>query len=219
MRITTLAGLALTAPCAWISANPQDGRDAYVMLMVSEPGPRGIALQSEFSKQAKPGAGKELKLRIESGCQCKAVIVNFNSQGRTAPDRLPAEIVVKEHSVNQFPPPGGGSWTWEGPGNFGEIDVIFISGDPPDTRELSKLLGAMKETPAAEALRRKQDAELRRWIDAHAQNPSVAADYTVKPSPEIIGGMVRGEECAWCKAAQRVSIPVNGFAIVRIHID
>ena len=219
MRSITVSSFALMVLVAGLSAEPEGSRDAHMMLSVSEPGPRGIARQSEFSKQAKPGAGKELRLWIESGCGCRAVVAAFNHDGRMAYDGPPSEIEVKEHSNNQVPAAGGRKWTWDGHENLAEMDIVFIAGESPDTRDLSKLLEAMRDASVSEAVRKRQAADLRRWIDAHTQNTSSAADYSVKPTPVAIGGMVRGEDCDWCKSAQRVSIPANGFVIVRIHID
>jgi len=221
MKMANVPILAFVAliPWLWLSAAPQDSQDAHVMLVISEAGPRGVARQSEFSKQAKPGAGKELRIWIESGRQCRAVVAAFNRDGRMAYDGLPLETPLKEHSNNQIPLAGGSKWTWDGHENLAEMDVILLSGDSSDTRDLSKLVEAMRDSSIAEAVRKRQSADLRRWIGAHGQNPSSASDYSVKSTPEVMGGMIRGIDCEWCKTAQKIPVPANGIAMVRIHFD
>jgi hypothetical protein len=190
-----------------------------VLLVVSEPGPRGVSKQTAFSKQAKPGAGKELSAWIESSSPLRAVVVAFDREGRVAYDGVPSVNTIREHSTNQFPAPGQTKWAWDTPERVAEVDIVLIAGDPPDTRALINLVEAMRHVTNNDALRKRQNTELEHWLDARTQQHSLLSDYSVKPTPEVVGGMVRGEQCGWCQSAQRVSIPAGGFSILRIHID
>jgi hypothetical protein len=202
-----------------LRAAPDDTWEAHVLLVVSEPGARGVTKQIEFSKEAKPGPGKELSAWIQSSRPCRAVVVAFDRNGRVAYNDLPSLHTIREHSSNQLPPEGGVKWAWQGPEQLAELDLVLISGDPPDTHALMDLMRAMHDAPNSDALRKRQDTELRHWLDARTKGQSSVSDYSVKPTPEVIGGMMRGEGCDWCKSAQKVPMPANGFSIIRIHLD
>jgi hypothetical protein len=217
MRSLSICALVALVLC--LSSARAQSSDAHVLLVVSEPGSRGVTKQIEFSKQAKPGPGKELSAWVESSGPCRAVVVAFDRDGRVAYKDLPALNSIREHSNNQLPVEGGSKWTWDRPERLAEVDIVLISGDPPDTRELMNLMRAMHDTQSSDALRKRQDMELKHWLDARTQQQSSVSDYSIKPTPEVIGGMMRGEGCDWCKSAQKVSIPANGFSIVRIHLD
>jgi hypothetical protein len=200
-------------------ARPQSAFDVQVLLTVAEPGPRGITRQTEFSKQAQPGAGKQLATWIQSSSPCRAVVVAFDRDGRVAYQGLPSVNTIREHSTNQLPAGAQPQWTWDQPGRLAELDLVLIDGDPPEARDLMNLVRAMQDAPPNDVLRKRQDTELRHWLDGHMRQRSSIADYSIKPTPEVIGGMMRGAQCDWCKSAQTVSVPAGGFSILRIHIE
>ena len=196
-----------------------DGAEAHVMLIVSEPGPRRIMKEVEFSKQAHPGPDKSVKLLVESSRPCRAVVAAFNKEGSVAYEGLPLNIPVKENHNNEIPPIDAAKWTWAGQEKLSEIDVILMAENSPDLAELSQLVDAMRDRAVANAIRKRQFSSLHRWIDTHAQVASSASDYTLKSAPVLIGGTVRGEACDWCKSAKAVSIPRGGSAVIRIRLE
>jgi hypothetical protein len=197
----------------------QDKTEAHVMLMVSEPGPRRIMKEVEFSKQAHPGPDKTLKLLVESSRSCRAVIAAFNKEGLVAYDGLPVNSLVKENRNNQIPAVEAPQWTWDGHEKLSEIDLILLAENSPELAELSRLVDAMRDPAVADAVRKRQLASFHRWIDTHAQSASAASDYTLKSGPVLIGGTVRGEGCDWCKSAKTVAIPGGGSAVIRIRLE
>jgi hypothetical protein len=196
-----------------------DKTEAHVMLMVSEPGPRRIMKEVEFSKQAHPGPDKTLKLLVESSRSCRAMVAAFDKEGLVPYGGLPVNVVVKENRNNQIPSVDAPKWTWDGHENLSEIDVILLAENSPDLAELSRLVDAMRDPAVADAVRKRQLSSLHRWIDTHAQSASAASDYTLKSGPVLIGGTVRGEGCDWCKSAKTVSIPGGGSAVIRIRLE
>jgi len=197
----------------------QDKTEAHVMLMVSEPGPRRIMKEVEFSKQAHPGPDKTLKLLVESGRSCRAVVAAFNEEGLIAYDGLPVNILVKENRNNQIPAVEAPKWTWDGHEKVSEIDLILLVENSPELGELSRLVDAMRDPGVAEPVRKRQITSLHRWIDTHAESTSAGSDYTLKSGPVLIGGTVRGESCDWCKSAKKISIPGGGSAVIRIRLE
>jgi hypothetical protein len=215
MRTSALAAVLIASS---ILAQ-QDRTEAHVMLMLSEPGPRRIVKEVEFSKQAQPGPDKTLSLLVESSRPCRAVVAAFNKEGLIAYDGRTENILVKEFYTNRIPEVEAPKWTWDGHEKLSEIDVILLAENSPDLGELSRLVDAMRDTGLADAVRKRQVGSLRRWIDAHSQGASAASDYTLKSGPVLIGGTVRGMGCDWCKSAKPVSIPGGGSAVIRIRLE
>ena len=222
-RLRTRGSAILSALAVLLIASPmlaqQDRTEAHVMLLVSEPGPRRIMKDVEFSKQAHPGADTKLKLLVESSRPCRAVVAAFNKEGSMAYDGLPLSVPVKENRNNEIPTLEAPKWTWNGHEKLSEIDVILLAENSTDSGELTKLVDAMRASGLAEAVRKRQIGSLHRWIDAHSQSASAASDYTVKSAPLLIAGTIRGEGCDWCKSAKAVSIPGGGSVVIRIRLE
>jgi len=125
----------------------------------------------------------------------------------------PEKIAVLNNKTTELPPQG--KWAWEGKENLAEIDLILAAESSPDYKELSTLLDAMHTPGLADAIRIKQVGSLRRWIDSHSQNKSSVADYTVKPLPAEVGAMLRGGELG----GQKVSLPANGYTVIRLKLE
>jgi hypothetical protein len=197
----------------------QDRTEAHVILMISEPGPRRIMKDAEFSKQAHPGPDTTLKLLVESSRPCRAVVAAFNKEGLMAYGGLPVSVPVEEYRNNEIPTLQAPKWTWDGHEKLSEINVILLAEHSPDSSELSRLVDAMRDSGLGEAVRKRQIGSLRRWIDAHSQSGTTASDYTLKSTPILIGGTTRSLGCDWCKSAKAVSIPGGGSAVIRIRLE
>jgi hypothetical protein len=185
--------------------------DAEVLFTVSQPAPRNMTRSLTFSTEAKPGPGQELRLSVKANRECRAVAVALTRDGKLAYASLPDKITVLPKSEAIFPPPG--TWTWEGKENLAEIDLILAVETSPDYQELSKLLDAMHKPGVKDEAKPMQVASLRKWIDAHSQSKAEYR-YGDKPVPVPVGGMLRGE-----KAHQDVSIPANGYVIIRLKLN
>jgi hypothetical protein len=218
MKMTILTATAVVLAASWALAQ-QDRTEAHVMLMLSEPGPRRIMKEVEFSKQAHPGPDKTLALLIEASRPCRAVVAAFNKEGLLAYDGQAINILVKENHTNRIPPVEAPKWTWDGHEKLSEINVILLAENSPDAGDLSRFVDAMRDSGLSDAVRKRQAGSLHRWIDAHSQSSSAASDYTLKSGPVLIGGTVRGEGCDWCKSAKPVSIPGGGSVVIRIRLE
>src|SRR5579859_5277434 len=134
----------------------QDRTEAHVMLTISEPGPRRIMKDVEFSKQAHPGVDTKLKLLVESSGPCRAVVAAFNKEGSMAYDGLPVSVPVKEYSNNEIPTLETPKWTWDGHEKLAEIDVILLAENSTDSGELARLVDAMRDSGLSDAVRKRQ---------------------------------------------------------------
>jgi len=185
--------------------------DAEVLFTVSQPAPRNMTRSLTFSTEAKPGPGQELRLSVKANRECRAVAIALTRDGKLAYASLPDKILVVPKSEAVFPTQG--KWTWEGKENLAEIDLILAVETSPDYQELSQLLDAMRAPGVKEEAKPLQVAKLRRWVDGHSQSKAEYR-YGEKPVPVPVGGMLRGE-----KAHQDVSIPANGYVIIRLKLN
>jgi len=214
MRIPMIfAALSMLPLVATPPAHAQNKIDAEVLFTVSQPAARGLSKKFSFSKQAKPGPGQDLKLWVTASADCRAVAVAFTRDGKLAYAGPPEKIALVHNALKEFPPQG--KWTWEGNENLAEIDLIIAADSSPDYKDLSDLIDAMHDPKVKEAARPMQVGSLRRWIDAHSQNKSSIADYGVKPLPTEVGGMLRGGELG----GQKVSLPANGYTVIRLKLE
>jgi hypothetical protein len=213
MRTPTIFAVSiLLAVCSAPQALAQAKVDAQVLFTVSQPAPKGLTRSLTFSTEAKPGKGQELRLSVKANRECRAVAVALTRDGKLAYAGLPDKITVDPKSEKIFPPPG--TWTWEGKENLAEIDLILAVETSPDYQELSKLLDAMHKPNVKDEAKPLQVASLRKWIDGHSQSKAEYR-YGDKPVPVPVGGMLRGGE----KAHQDVSIPANGYVIIRLKLN
>jgi len=212
MRIVIAQCVVLTIAAGLVAPAKAESGDVHVQLTIVQPGLKGGIRQTEFSKQARPGPHRELKLLMAAEIQAAAVALPFNREGRLAYESAPEIAHLAMNSKQEIP--AEGKWTFEGPENLAEIDVVLAGPDTPDFEELAKLIHTMKLSPAASPLHRQQLGALHRWLDAHSQRSSTAADYTVKAAPAEIAGMVRGDV-----AGQAVPLSPNSCAVVRIRIE
>ncbi len=208
-------GLLVVAP-ALVPTWAQDKIDAEVLLTVTQPPPqRGMFKAFTFSKQAKPSPGAELRLWLLANRECGAVAVAFTRDGKLAYAGSPEKAALAPRKLQQIPAPEK-KWAWEGYENIAEIDVILAGAGSPDFQELSKLADAMHDANLADAVRRRQVASLRQWIDAHSQNKSSLTDYSIKPEAGQVGAILRSDEPL---NGLKVAIPANGYSVIRIKLD
>jgi hypothetical protein len=212
--------LMIAVALSWLAVAPalaQDKIDAEVLLTVTQPPPqRGLMQPFEFSKQAKPAPGVELRLWVLANRDCGAVAVAFTRDGKLVYAGSPEKIAMTPRKKQQIPP-AGKKWPWEGAENIAEVDVILAGAGSPDFQELSKLVDAMHDASLADAVRRRQVASLRQWIDAHSQNKSSLTDYSIKHEAGQVGAMLRSEDPTL--NGLKVAIPINGYRVIRIKLD
>jgi hypothetical protein len=187
--------------------------DAEVLFTVSQPAPRNMTKSLTFSTEAKPGPGQDLKLSVKANREFRAIAVALTRDGKLAYAGLPETIAMHPKSEVVFPPQG--KWTWEGTENLAEIDLILAVESSPDYQELSKLLEAMHKPGVKDEAKPMQVASLRKWIDGHSQSKAEYR-YGDKPVPVQVGGMLRGLPE---KTHQDVSIPANGYVIIRLKLN
>jgi len=189
----------------------QSGAEVKMQWVLQSPGGKAGAKQEEFSKQAKPGPGKELRVFVLANRECMVSFAGFTRDGQLlygGPEtiRLPANI-VKEL-------PASKKWTFVGNEQLAEIDAVMADPAAGEYKAYADLVGKMSQAGVPIEVWQAQASALRGWIDAQMQTKSGAQDYTVKENPADIGGVIRGD-----LHGQVLMVPPQKISVVRIRIQ
>jgi hypothetical protein len=182
----------------------------HVQVVVVEPGGKTGIRKLAFSKQSKPGQGKELKLLVSADRTCAVSAAAFTNDGRLAYG-VPASVDVDAETKEL---PLGDKWRWDGHEHLAEIDVIAADPIAADYAPYKELVTKMERGESTDAIRRLQVGEMRRWIDAHLKSPTTGWNYSIKEQPAEVAGSVRGEP-----VGQEVSIPARGSKVIRLRFS
>ncbi len=183
--------------------------EARVQVVVVEPGGKAGSKVTDFSKAAKPGPGKELKVIVTPDAKCIVSVAAFNKDGQLvygAPETAQGSDLTLELPAHR-------KWTWEGAEGVTEIDVIFAYPEAADFQAFDALVKKMNG--ASEEVRSMQAGAVRRWIESKLKSAATAADYSVKDAPTAVGGVMRGNNI---ERGQKVSIPEKQTTVLRIRV-
>jgi hypothetical protein len=182
-----------------------------VQIVIVEPGGKAGAKKVDFSKQAKPGPGKELKILISSDRKCTISPAAFTKDGQLLYG-VPEIVQLPDDKTAELPL--NSKWTWDGHEGLEEIDVIVAEPGAADYKPYEELVKKMGQSGISDDVRRLQAGAMRRWIDQRLKSPATAADYSIKNLPTEVGGMVRGEP-----TGQEIAVPAKRSTVIRLRIS
>lgn len=194
----------------WMASAQVAPAKIWVQVIVVEPGGKTGSTQQEFSKRAKPGAGKQLKVRVSADRNCTVSAAAFTKDGQLVYG-VPEIVQLLDNKAKELPQ--NLKWTWDGHESLEEIDLIVAGPGADDHKEYQELVKKMGQS--TDDVRSLQTGAMRRWIDAHLKSSTTAADYSVKEEPTQVGGMIRGDAAA----GQEVSIPAKKSAVIRLRVS
>ena len=205
-RTLPLAFLAAAALCA-----QQSGTEVTMQWVIRQPGGKTGVKQEEFSRQAKPGAGKELRVFMLANRECAVSFAGFTRDGQLVygpPETilLPANV-VKELPISK-------KWTFDGHEQLAEIDAVISDPSAADYKPYAALVGKMNQPGISTEVSQAQAGALREWIDGQLRSKTTAVDYTVKDNPADIGGVIRGE-----LHGQVLNVQPQKTSVVRIRMQ
>jgi hypothetical protein len=191
----------------------QSGTEIKMQWVVQWPGGKTGTMREEFSKQAKPGPGKELRVLVKANRQCIVSFSGFTHDG----DLLygPPEIVRLSKSVAWKELPASKKWSFEGNEKLEEMDAVIADPSSPDYKQYATLVAKMKPGLPVEVAQA-QAAAMRDWIDRQLRSKTAAIDYTVKDAPGQIGALIRDADS---RVGASIIVPAQKTSVVRIRIQ
>jgi hypothetical protein len=189
----------------------QPGTEIEMKWVVQQPGGKTGVKREEFSRQAKPGPGKEIRVLMEANRECVVSFAGFTRDGQLvygSPETvvLPANI-VKELPVSK-------KWTFDGHEQLFEIDAVIAYPAAADYKTYAALVARMNQPGIPAEVWQAQAGALREWIDGHLRSKATAADYSVKENPAQIGGVIRGD-----LNGQVMTVPPQKTSVIRIRMQ
>ena len=202
--------VALSVPAAlWAQHHSTEFK---VQLIVERAGAPAASAREEFSKQTKPGAGKELRILMLASRDCQASVAAFTRDGQLVYG-VPEIVALQSHVVKELP--SSNKWKFDASEQLAEMDVVV--GDPaaPDFKTYSDLVSKMNHPGLASDVRDAQAGAVREWIDSQLESKTTAQDYTVKENPQQLGGLMRGADLP----GQPIMVPPLRISVIRIRIQ
>jgi hypothetical protein len=184
---------------------------AHVQVVVLEPGGKAGLKRVEFSKQAKPGQGKELKVLVSADGNYAVSLVAFSKEGQLVYG-VPEIVQLPDGKTKELPLTS--KWTWEGHEGLEEIDVIVADPGAGDYKAYEELVKKMGQGGISDDVRRLQAGKMRQWIDEHLRSTTTASGYSIKNQPTEVGGMTRGGV-----TGQEISVPAKSSTVIRLRIS
>ncbi len=191
----------------------QSGIEIQMQWVVQGPGGKTGTKREEFSKQAKPGAGKELRVLVKASRACTVSFAGFTHDGQLLYG--PPETVQLSANAAWKELPAAKKWSFEGNEKLGEMDAVIADPASPEYKQYSALVAKMKPGLPPEVAQA-QAAAVRDWIDGQLRSKTTAVDYTVKDTPGQIGGSIRDADA---KVGQSMTVPAQKTSVVRIRIQ
>jgi hypothetical protein len=200
---------AVLAPFALWAQAPDT--EVEMKWMLVQPGGKTGMKKEEFSRQAKPGPGRELHVLMKANRECEVSFAGFTRDGQLVygtPDTvlLPANV-VKELPLSK-------KWTFDGHEQLFEIDAVIADPAAGDYKPYATLVGKMNQAGIASDVWMAQAGALRDWIDGKLLSKASAVDYSVKENPADIGGVIRGE-----LNGQVLTVAPQKTSVVRIRMQ
>src|ERR1035438_3743147 len=114
------ATLPLFAAAAlWAQAPGTEGEMKWVL---PQPGGKTGVKKEEFSRQAKPGPGKELRVLMKANRECAVSFAGFTRDGQLVYD-TPETVLLPANVVKELPL--SKKWTFDGHEQLFEIDAVI----------------------------------------------------------------------------------------------
>jgi hypothetical protein len=206
MNNMLLALLVAAVLCA-----EQSGTEVTMKWVLQTPGGKAGVKQEEFSKQAKPGLGKELRVFMEANRECTVSFAGFTHDGQLVYG-TPETVVLAANIVKQLPV--SKKWTFEGNEQLFEIDAVVADPAAADYKDYATLVDKMNQAGISHDVWMAQAGRLREWIDGQLRSKATAVEYGVKDTPADIGGIVRGE-----LQGQKLMVAPQKISIMRIRMQ
>ncbi len=131
-RFLRYAPLAILAAAALFAQPP--GTEVTMQWVVRTPGGKTGVTREEFSRQAKPGPGKELRVLMEANRECTVSFAAFTHDGQLVYG-TPETVVLAANVVKELPV--SNKWTFDGQEQLFEIDAVIA--DPAAARTTSPM--------------------------------------------------------------------------------
>jgi hypothetical protein len=205
LRYISLPFLAAAALCA-----QQSGTEIKMQWALQQPGGKTGVKREEFSKQAKPGPGKELRVFVLANKECTVSFAGFTRDGQLVYG-LPETVHLPANIVKELPV--SNKWTFDGHEQLAEMDAVIADPAAADFKRYADIIARMSRPGISVEVRQAQAGLLREWLDAEFQSKTTAHDLTVKENPTEIGGLVRGDF-----SGQTFMVPARKTSVVRIRI-
>lgn len=187
------------------------GTEIKMQWVVQGPGGKTGSKREEFSKQAKPGPGKELRVLVQASKGCTVSFAGFTHDGQLLYGP-PETIQLSPGAWKELP--ASAKWTFEGTEKLGEMDAVIADPASPEYKQYAALVAKMKPGLPADLLQAQAGA-VREWIDGRLRSKNTSFDYTVKENPGQIAGLIRGED----SSSQSMMVPPQKTSVVRIRIQ
>ena len=205
LRPVPLLMLTAATVCAQQSAT-----EIKMQWVLQQPGGKTGVKREEFSQQAKPGPGKELRVLILANRDCTVSFTGFTRDGQLLYG-LPETVHLTANVVRELP--ASKKWTFDGQEHLAEMDAVIADPASADYKTYAGLVARMNRPGIPAELRQAQADALRGWIDGE-RSKSTAQDYTVKENPAEIGGLIRGDF-----HGQALMVAPRKTSVVRIRIQ
>lgn len=220
-RYTYLVLGVMVLGCVSEAWAEEAAREAYgrACLMVEQvaPGAGGKAAESsEFGEASEPGAGKRLALYADASRESYVLLAAFSAkERRLANDWRPQLVKVAPWQEVRLPV-SPMTWSWEDGSKPFELFVIFLEAGSQALDELEKMIPSMQDPGVSPRLLDLQSIRLRETLESwmEGKDPSF---YHWGKVPLAWGGILRGDETPWPKAARKVAMDDSGRGIVIYH--
>jgi len=136
--ITSLRPLALAVTMIAPLFAQQSGTEVKMQMVLQQPGGKAGAKQEDFSKQAKPGPGKELRVFVEANRECIVSFAGFTQDGQLVYGP-PETIHLLANVVKELP--ASKKWTFDGHELLAEIDAVIADPAAADFKGLRRTCG------------------------------------------------------------------------------
>ena len=211
MPKTLRALIAGCISCCVLAMAQTTAPKARVQVVILEPGGKAGMRRVEFSKQAKPGPGQELKVLVSADGNCTVSLAAFTKDGQLLYG-TPEIVQLQDAKIKELPL--NTKWIWDGHEGLEEIDLIVAGPGAADYKAYEELVKKMGQAGISDDVRRFQLRRMREWIDDHLRSSTTATDYSIKEQPTDVGGMLRGDV-----TGQEVSVPPKKAAVIRLRIS
>ncbi len=200
--------LGLFAAALWAQT---PGIEVEMKWVLQQPGGKTGVKREEFSRQAKPGPGRELRVLMKANRECAVSFAGFTRDGQLVYG-TPETVLLPANVVKELPL--SKKWTFDGHEQLFEIDAVVADPAAGDYKDYAALVGKMNQTGISNDVWMAQAGKLREWIDGELRSKASPVDYSVKENPADIGGVIRGD-----LNGQVITVAPQKTSIVRIRMQ
>jgi hypothetical protein len=209
LRFLCYAPIALMAAGALWAQAP--GTEVEMKWVLQQPGGKTGMKKEEFSIQAKPGPGRELRVLMKANRECEVSFAGFTRDGQLVYG-TPETVLLPANVVKELPL--SKKWTFDGHEQLFEIDAVIADPAASDYKPYATLVGKMNQAGISGDVWMAQAGALRDWIDGKLRTKGSVVDYSVKENPADIGGVIRGD-----LNGQVLTVAPQKTSVVRIRMQ